>query len=149
MNDLWNSKCVLLSYDGNIYESSLNLKNHNESIAECSKQIGLNIDSNQAMTSMLEVLAKSNNIILLNAGYGENKKRTGYLTLPENIFREQLANCVKLKLLLDEYESITVWQIINNSLKSVSFGDPKYADEILQKLIDKSSIKEVEHESKI
>lgn len=149
MDNLWNSKCVLLSNDGSIHESSFNLKNHNESIAECSRQIGLNIDPNQAMTSMLEVLAKSNNIILMNAGYGENKKRTGYLTLPENIFKDQLANCEKLKLLLNEYESITVWQIINNSLKSVSFGDPKYADEILQQLIDKLLTKEEGHESKI
>lgn len=149
MDNLWNSKCVLLSNDGSIHESSFNLKNHNESIAECSRQIGLNIDPNQAMTSMLEVLAKSNNIILLNAGYGENKKRTGYLTLPENIFKDQLANCEKLKLLLNEYESITVWQIINNSLKSISFGDPKYADEILQQLIDKLLTKEEGHESKI
>ena len=149
MNDLWNSKCVLLSSDGKVYESGLSLKNHNESIAECSKNIGLNIEPNQAMTSMLEVLVKSNNIILLNAGYGENKKRTGYLALPKDIFKEQLANCEKLKLLLDEYESITVWQNINNNLKSISFGNPKYADEVLQKLIEDLLTREVKYENKI
>lgn len=149
MKKLWNSKCVIFDINGNVYESNTNLKNHNESISECAKNLDLVIDPNQSLVSILNELSKMNNIILLNAGCDENEKRTGYLALPESITEYQVERCEELKLILDEYSNITVWQTINKNIKTISFGNPHCACLSLQNLIDNVLVKEVKNENKI
>lgn len=151
MNELWNNKCILIATDGNVYHSGFS-KNHNESISECAKNINFDIDPLQSMVSMIDVLVKKNNILLLNAGYVEvenTKKRTGYLALPDTITEKQIVNCETLKLLLEEYESMTVWQIQNDKLKVISMGKTEYVEDIIQKLIANALKNEVNYESKI
>lgn len=147
MSSLWTSKCVLFATDGSVRESGAFSGNHNESIAKCAKSIGLDINPDQAMKSMLQPLVETNNVVLLNTGYDENLKRTGYLALPETIVEEQIDSLSELQLFLDEYESLTVWQLTKDVLKS-NYVDSKFGIASLQNLIN-GVAKEKNNESKI
>jgi len=149
MNDLWNNTCVLIDNNGMVILSNPMLKGHNEAISDCASRIGLDISPLQSMPAMLQTLAISNHVVLLNCGRVINnegyEKRTGYLALPSNVSEIQLAQIENLKLLLDEYQSITVWKLENNTLKTKSMGDSKLAALMIQDMIDEVTNKNIEN----
>lgn len=140
MNNIWNNTCVLITNTGEVILSDSFLGGHNKAISNCASKIKLDIPTEQSMTSMLQVLTTGNHTILLNCGRVMTEsgleKRTGYLALPSSFSLEQIAQIENLKLLLEEYQSVTVWKLENNNLKTKSMGDSKFAISLLQNMID-------------
>lgn len=140
MSDIWNNTCVLISNTGEVILSDPKLRGHNEAISYCGSKVGIELVTEQPMPIMLEILASNNHTILLNAGkvINENdiEKRTGYLALPNSITSEQLPQIENLKLILEEYESLTVWKLDNNKLKTRSLGNSNLAIFLIQEMID-------------
>lgn len=141
MSDIWNNTCVLISNTGEVILSNPMLRGHNEAISDCASKIGLDIPTEQAMPSMLQELALNNHTTLLNCGKVKDdnglEKRTGYLALPENFSLTQLEQIENLKLLLEEYQALTVWKLEDNKLKTKSMGNSSSAILIIQEMIDK------------
>ena len=124
METFANSTCILFTSDGRIISSDREVTRHNEAIANCSKKIGIEIDPMQSMKTMLEELTKKTNcFILLNAGMitssDGTSKKTGFLALPDKFKETQLENIRSVLALLENYESVTTWKLINNNLKTI------------------------------
>lgn len=145
MNDLWNNTCVLFNEDKIVLSDPM-LRGHNEAIKYCANSVGISVDSHQAMTDMMIPILENGNVMLLNAGrtVDENgvSKRTGYLALPEKLSDLQISNIENLIILLDDYKSITLWQLNNNKLSTVSMGDKRGTIIYLQEMISKVNQKE-------
>lgn len=151
MNDLWNNTCVLINNNGNVFLSNPLLKGHNQAISDCASKIGLNIPEEQSMVSMLHILTTNNCLVLLNCGkttIDNIEKRTGYLALPQTFSTEQIEQIEILKLLLDEYNALTVWKQENNSLKTKSMGNNSLAISLIQEMINNTQNIESENKEK-
>lgn len=139
MENLWNNTCVLISKTGEVILSDPTLRGHNQAISNCASQMGIEISSEQSMVKMLESLTKMNHTILLNCGKIADKdgipRRTGYLALPSTFNLEQLEKIEMLKMLLEEYQSITAWKLEDNNLKTMSMGNSNQVISIIQNMI--------------
>lgn len=152
MSDIWNNTCVLISNNGEVILSNPLLKGHNKAINECASQVGLDIPTEQPMTNMLQVLTTNNHTVLLNCGKISTndglEKRTGYLALPFSFSLEQLSQIENLKLLLEEYQAVTVWKLENNTLKTKSMGDSRLAILMIQNMFDETVEKNIKNVQK-
>lgn len=140
MNNIWNNTCVLISDNGEVVLSDPLLRGHNEAISYCAKKVKIDISTEQSMPSMLQILNLNNHTVLLNGGRvlteSGVEKRTGYLALPSSFSLEQISQIENLKIILDDYQAVTVWKLENNNLKTKSMGDSKLAVLLVQNMID-------------
>ncbi len=147
MSKIWNNTCVVICNTGNVVLSNPLVKGHNAAISDCANQIGLDIPTEQPMPAMLEVLTFDNHTVLLNCGRVLDneglEKRTGYLALPTTFTFEQIKQVENLKLLLEEYQSLTVWKLENGKLKTKSMGNSMQAISIVQEMIEETLNKNI------